>query len=163
MGDLAEKRKNSRYVAEVAMRYDFMYDVTTKLQFQVKGQQENSPVKTLKYPAISKNISIEGLGFVASKKLTQGDILNLELYLPHEKKPIRMEGLVRWSRPIEITNRPISKLRFETGVQLSTIEGHPVENSVYFDKTYNVLWSEVLESVLGGYRLLAQGKKKKTS
>ncbi|MBF0523310.1 MAG: hypothetical protein HQL24_09685 [Candidatus Omnitrophica bacterium] len=73
-----------------------------------------------------------------------------------------MEGAVRWSKPLP-PSQPSSKLRFETGVRLTAVEGHPVEESVYFDKTYKVLWSGVLESVLGGFRLLAQAKKSTNS
>ena len=158
MSDGIEKRRNSRYPAEVAMRYDFAYDVATRLEFQVKRQL--IPQKLIpKYPAISKNVSLEGLGFVAAKALSQGDLLNLELYLPHEKNPIHMEGKVCWSRPADSKN-PHSKLRFETGVQLTKIEGQEVAETIYFDEEYKILWSKVLDNVLGGYRLAVKKEKK---
>ncbi|HNV24409.1 MAG TPA: PilZ domain-containing protein [Candidatus Omnitrophota bacterium] len=153
MVDGAEKRRNNRFPAEVAMRYDFAYDVETKLKIQVK--KEFIPQKLIpKYPAISKNVSLEGIGFVASKLLSEGDFLNLELYLPHEKDPIHMEGKVRWSKPVQ-PEKPNSKLCYETGVQLITIEGKEVEETIYFDEQYKILWSKVLDNILGGYHLSA--------
>jgi hypothetical protein len=135
--------------------------MSTRLQFQVKTQLLPEDLIS-KYPAISKNVSLEGLGFVASKPLSEGDLLILELYLPHERNPIHMEGKVCWSKPAEVEIQS-SKLRFETGVQLIKIEGQTVPETIYFDKEYKILWSKVLDSILGGYRLHVQKEKNRNS
>ena len=42
--------------------------------------------------------------------------------------------------------------QFDTGLKLITIEGKAVHDSIHFDETYNLYWSNVLELISGEYR-----------
>lgn len=149
-----EKRRADRFETQVKVFYEFAYDIDTKINYQLVDVYKNK-VLSKKYQAISKNISCEGLCFVAEQKLKKGSALNLEVYIPGDDHPISMQGEVCWSRKGE--KREL--LEYETGIHLTTINGEPVHDSVYFDKEYHVEWSSVLESVLGKYRIMAQDRK----
>lgn len=147
-----ERRKYERYGTKVDIYFRVSYDISTKVKFQV----QNAPVPKVarKYIAISRNISAEGLNFISKKQLEKGDKLYLEIYLPKAKEPIVMDGNVHWCAPVVGRNAP--KTAFETGVKISSVQGQPVERSIYFDKTYQVTWSVLLESVLGNFRIISR-------
>jgi len=144
---------------ERKIMYDFAYDMETKMKFHVSGER-NQEFSRQKFLALSKNVSTEGLCFVSEKKLEKGVYLNLEIYLPGEKDRIRMEGEVKWCAHVSAKDGgQEQKQQFDTGVKLVSIEGRSVRESVYFDDTYQVEWSTVLESILGKYRILMQKKR----
>ena len=63
-----------------------------------------------------------------------------------------MEGEVRW---IEKHGN-----RFDAGVELETVEGKQVAESVHFDDLYQIEWSEVLETVFGKFKINLNQRKK---
>jgi len=147
------KRGNLRYETQAKVYFQFAYDVETKVKFQLFDLKHKKS-ESKKYSGSGKNISVEGLGFTSPKQLHQGDTLDLEVYLPEDNHPIHMQGEVRWSE--KKSSRRFFHSDFETGVKLISIEGKPVQNSIRFDQAYQVYWSDVLESVLGKYRILSQ-------
>ena len=85
-----ERRRYQRYDTQMRVFFRVQYDIHTKIKFQIIDATRNK--KSLrKYNGISKNISVEGLCFTSRKQLTPHDILLLELYVPHAKRPVRME------------------------------------------------------------------------
>ena len=155
MPERNENRKFERYDTEVRILFQVAYDIQTKVEYRVINPDQDSA--SPKYSALSKNISVEGLCFSSVQKLEVGDILSMELYLPAHKDPIPMQGEVRWSEK----KSPSQKSdKFDTGVKLMTINGKPVHESIYFDQDNKVVWSLVLESVFGSFRIFAQKQKK---
>ncbi len=158
-----EKRKYERYDTRAKIYFQVKYDIATKVRFRVIDKIKNKAL-TKKYEALSKNVSAEGLCFSSVKQLNEGDVLYLEVYLPvpaekkvslpkRFKKPILMEGEVRWSESLGKLKR---QTLYDTGVKLITVDGQPVDESVYFDDMNRVVWSAVLESVFGKFRITAK-------
>ncbi|MGD9015695.1 MAG: PilZ domain-containing protein [Candidatus Omnitrophota bacterium] len=148
-----ERRKYQRYNTEMEVYFRVIYDIRTKVRFQVLDiHKPGHPLK--KYFGISKNISVEGLRFVSKKKLKKGDILLLEVYAPNVKIPIQMRGEVRWSR--KLLHGPKKKNLFHTAVRLTLVNGRSVADSIHFDVGYKVAWSTVLEAVFGGYKTMVK-------
>ena len=156
-----EHRSALRYEAERRVSFDFVYDMEAKLKFQ-KLDEDKVGRHRAKYLGLSKNVSTEGLCFISGKKLKKGDHINLEVYLPGDTEQIHMEGEVKWCDRAQglITDKSENQ-QFDTGVKLFSIEGKPVHETVYFDETYQVEWSTVLESILGKFRIMMQNKKNK--
>ena len=151
-----ERRKYERYDTEIKIYFDFAYELKTKVKYQLVDKNRRK-ILPKKYLAYSKNVSAEGLSFTSSRALKNGDRLNLEIYLPSAKDPIYMEGQVRWSqkffpKPPKRGNGNI----YHTGVRLTTVNGESVAESIYFDKTYQVIWSIVLNSVLENFKALTK-------
>ncbi|MDP1853020.1 MAG: PilZ domain-containing protein [Candidatus Omnitrophota bacterium] len=148
-----ERRKYLRYNTEVKIYFHVNYDLKTKVRFQVLDEKE-SMLLSKKYPALSRDVSAEGLRFNSGKELKKGNSLYLEVYLPRKKRPVRMTGQVRWSK--KVLGSGSGKNKFDTGVKLLTVSGKPVSNSIYFDNESRVIWSTVLDSVFGSFRKLMQ-------
>jgi hypothetical protein len=142
-----ESRRHDRYDTEVKIHFYVPYDLTTKINFQFKKPPAD-PNLNKKFSGLTKNISAGGLCFVSDFKLERADYLLIELYLPSESKPIVMEGEVKWSKAKE------DGIHFYTGVQIAKVGGKPVEESIYFDQDHQVIWSAVLDQVLGNFAIL---------
>ena len=158
MPEAPEKRKYERYNTELKLYFDRSFEVETKVKYQLLDKQNDKPLSR-KYAALSKNVSAEGLSFLASQQLNPGDYLHLEVYLPTATKPVHMEGEVRWSNPVAADKR--EGPMFQTGVLLTKVNGEAVDPTIHFDKKYQVSWSNVLESVLGHFKDLAKKNIKK--
>jgi len=154
---LEEQRKHERYDTEVKIYFHYAYDIKTKVKFQLVDK-ERDEILSKKYLAFSKNVSSVGLCFVSEKRLEVGDNLNLEVYLPQAEEPIFMKGEVKWSHACKADTE--GKNKFETGATLISVEGQSVSDSIYYDKTYQVEWSVVLESVLGSFKTLVRKRHK---
>ncbi len=160
-----ERRKHKRYNTDVEIYFDFIYDLETKVKFEVIDK-EGEAVSSKKYSAYSRNVSVGGLCFSSTKKVAQGDLLHLEVYVPGAEKPVHMKGKVEWCKPATISykdrlHEEVEGQRiFEVGVRLITVGGKPVEETIHHDAAFDVDWSIVLESVFGNYRLLMEGKHK---
>lgn len=150
-----ERRKYARYNTEVKIYFHVNYDLKTKVRFQLLDEEESIPLSK-KYPALSRDVSAEGLRFNSAKKLKKGNTLYLEVYLPRKKHPVRMTGQVRWSK--KVLGVSAGKNKFDTGIKLLTVSGKPVSGSIYFDKKSRVIWSAVLDSIFGSFRKLMQKK-----
>jgi hypothetical protein len=148
-----ERRKYARYNTEVKIYFHVNYDLKTKIRFRVLDEKESIPLSK-KYPALSRDVSAEGLRFNSAKMLKKGNTLYLEVYLPRKKRPVRMTGQVRWSK--KVFGFGGDKNKFDTGVKLLTVSGKPVSGSIYFDEESRVIWSAVLDSIFGSFRKLMQ-------
>lgn len=142
-----ERRKYSRYDTDMKISFKVKYDIKTKVKFRVINSQQIPD--TRKYSGVSKNISVEGLCFISTKKLEKGQRLSLEVYVSNMKEPVQMEGEVRWSQ--ELPPQTKMKDMFHTGVQLISVKDKSVADSIHFDSEYKVMWSVVLESVFGNF------------
>ena len=150
-----EKRKYERYDTEIKLYFDLAFDVETKVKYQLLDK-DHKKVLSRKYPALSKNVSAEGICFYSQHKLNKNDQLFLEVYIPKKEKPIPMIGEVRWSQPFSKEDK--EEHRFYTGIKLLKVYDKIVAPTIYFDQTYQVIWSVVLESIFGTFRQIAQGK-----
>ncbi len=151
----AEKREHKRHSARVDINFQFAYDVKAKLKFQrSEGDVDNDDLTP--HSAVSQNVSSDGLCFISDQKLEKGAPLHLEVFVPTSKKIVNMEGEVRWSEK-EGSEASVKK-RFNTGVHLRSVEGQLVQETVYYDEVYKIVWSAVLESILGTFRKAVQEK-----
>ncbi len=147
-----EKRKYPRYDTKVKIYFHVNYDIETKVEYQVVDQ-EKQKILPQKYSALSRNVSAEGLCFTSDQQLQPGTLLYLEVYVPKAQEPVYMNGEVRWSTLSSVKSKGTKK--FDTGVRLMMVNGIPVANSIYFDEKHGVVWSVVLDSILGNFRILA--------
>ncbi len=156
-----EQRKQKRYEVERNIRFNFSYQMETKMKFQVSDNIKRIS-SSRKYLALSRNVSSEGLCFVSRKKLEKGSFLDLEVFLPGDKEQIHMEGEVKWCDYVQgDKSRENENQQFDTGVKLVSVEGKQVHDTIYFDEIYQVEWSTVLESILGKFRILMRNKQRK--
>ena len=151
-----ERRKYDRYNTDAKVYFRVIYDVKTKVRFQLVDKDEEK-TGYRKYLAISKNISAEGICFTSFKELMKGDILYLEVYVPGSKKPVMMEGEVRWCHA---TNEAAEKEgKFDTSVLLTKANGKDVSHTILKDEGNKIVWSAVLESIFGNFRNIVKEQK----
>jgi Tfp pilus assembly protein PilZ len=148
------KRKYSRYDTDVKVSFRVPYDFSAEVDFKITEEMIEGRDRT--YIGFSKNISVHGLSFESPKRLEIGDLLWIDLHLPKSDKVVFMQGEVCWCKSIESSMEDKSK--FQAGVQIAKVDGLDVEQTVYFDKTYGVVWSELLERVLGGIAKICRKK-----
>jgi hypothetical protein len=141
----SEHRHSPRYDKHVRLAFDYLYNATTQLSYEV--EKESS-----KHAGVSKNIGATGLCLTSPNQLKIGQRLRLEVFLPNSSRSIHMDGLVRWCS-CSGKNREL----FDAGIKLEKVEGEPVDATVHLDEENHVLWSNVLESVFGTYRKIVQG------
>ncbi len=148
-----DKRKYQRYDSELSVYFNVNYDLKTKVVFWLfkKGKDDRSLPRLF---AVSQNVSAQGLCFRSEHKLRKNTPLFLEVYIPKKEDPVLMTGCVRWSRPL--SDKDGKEEKFCTGIELSTVHEKKVHPTIYFDETYKVIWSNVLESIFGSYREAAQ-------
>lgn len=151
-----ERRKYDRYETEIKIQFYVSFDMETRIDFRVK-EKSTEKYSRQKYSAVSRNVSAEGLCFSSDRKLSQGDILALEVYLPAASEPITMGGEVKWSR--RASQKTKEEELYDTGVMLITVNGEPVEKSIVVDNIHNVVWSSVLESIFGNFKHLVLKRK----
>jgi Tfp pilus assembly protein PilZ len=148
------KRKYSRYDTDAKMEFRIPYDFLAEVDFKITEEMIEGRDRT--YLGFSKNISVHGLSFESPKRLEIGDLLWIDLHLPKSDQVVFMQGEVCWCKSIETSMEDKSK--FQAGVQIAKVDGLDVEQTVYFDKTYGVVWSELLERVLGGIAKISRKK-----
>ncbi|MBN1869054.1 MAG: PilZ domain-containing protein [Candidatus Omnitrophica bacterium] len=157
-----DRRKYKRFNMDAEIYFDFIYDLETKVEFELIDQK-GEKVLSEKYTAISRNVSVGGLCFSGSQQVKQDDLLHIEVYLPRAKKPIHMKGRVAWCKPItpsyedRIKEEVEGERTYEVGVRLLYVDGKSVDESIHHDAVYDVDWSVVLESVFGNFKMLMEG------
>ncbi len=145
-----ENRKFERYDKNLDVKFDFVYAAAADLKYNVDG---NDP--SLKFDAVSRNIGARGMCLTSHHKLEKGQKLHLELYLPTTSQPIHMDGQVCWCDSLGGNSGPDE---FDAGIELNSVEGNPVAETVHFDEQYHVIWSNVLESIFGTFRKQMQSR-----
>ncbi len=148
-----EKRVNPRYKADVDLQFLYAYDLEADLEYSHK---EEGQKQTKKYLARSRNISSQGVSFVAAHEVKHGDELVVDIIMPG-MSAVSMQGCVRWCKQSE--NIREGDFNYVVGLEVTKVKGKPVLETVYYDQDYHVYWSLVLEAVLGGYRIYSQNKK----
>ncbi|MBM3253153.1 MAG: PilZ domain-containing protein [Candidatus Omnitrophica bacterium] len=148
-----ERRKFERYDTEVKVYFRVNYDIKTKVKFRILSDNKQRRISR-EYSGLSKNIGVEGLRFVSKKKLEKGDMLLLKINIPNTEVFIQMEGEVRWSK--RFSWKPKYRDMFHTGVRLISVNGKSVADSIHYDEEYKIVWSIVLESVLGSFKEAVQ-------
>lgn len=83
---------------------------------------------------LSRDLSREGIKISADRPLLEGSLVELEISLPDEIRPIRTTGKVMWSRP-----GSQEEGGFESGVSFLLID--PVDKFRALDYAYNY-WLE---------------------
>lgn len=151
-----EHRKYQRFDSERKVFYDFAYDFESMVEVEPIHSDEGVIPQRFKYSGVTRNVSLEGLCFRADHELRRGDLLNLEVFIPGDDQPVHLLGEVRWTFLAEDEQKPESS--FDTGVVLRTVEGKGVRETIHFDENYHVYWSDVLESILGRFRILQEQK-----
>jgi len=95
--DYAERRKYARL------------DLALTVSYKVAGQTAGQPADPRE--AVSSDVSLGGLRLMTPTALENGTMLDLEVLLGEEGKPIKAEGEVMWQNKISETS-------FETGVMI---------------------------------------------
>ena len=152
-----ERRKFERYETALKIQFYVNFDLETKIDFRVR-QKDRTDFSKETYSAVSKNVSVEGIGFLTEKALKKGDILLLDVYIPSATEPIHMQGQVRWS--CKCQGKGLPEGLYETGVKLLMVNNEPVEKTIFIDDAHRIAWSIVLESVFGNFKHLALRRKK---
>ena len=146
-----ERRRHDRFSTDVKIQFYVPYDLNTKVKFKV-ADQKNMKQELPQHTGYTKNISAGGICFTSEWELGKGDYLLLDVFVPQVADPVVMEGVVCWSRVSQSPQLP--GLQYDTGVQILKVRDKSVEGSIYFDQAHQVIWSEVLESVLGSFSKL---------
>jgi hypothetical protein len=147
----SEQRQAERYDKSLDVTIDFHYRATTEMQYQIRDEDPHSA----KYPAVSKNICATGLCLTSHQQLKKGQHLHLEVFLPSGRAPIHMDGEVCWC---SLSSSKGAKNLFDAGVRVEKVEGQSVEPTVHLDAEHQILWSNVLESIFGTFRILMHEK-----
>ena len=144
-----EKRKFERFNTGKEVFFQITYDVKTKVAFQVMDKEAGKALSR-KYLALSKNVNAEGMCFTCTRKLDPGDILLLEVNSMSSKEPIHMKGEVKWSEKNYLDQEEYNK--YSTGVRMISVEDKPIAETYQCNENNEIVWSGVLEAVLGNFQ-----------
>ena len=100
------------------------FDAYMSIKLQLPGGQEKQGV------CLSKDLSREGLKINSNEDLAEGMLLDIEIHIPDDPKPIQTSGKVMWSRPAEGRNQG-----FDQGVRFLQMD--PVDKFRVLDYAYN--------------------------
>ncbi len=148
------RRKYERYTTDARVEFRVPYDFEAEVDFKIT--EEIMEGRERIYAGISRDISIRGLSFRSPKRLDPGDLLWMDLRLPKSNEIVFLRGEVCWCKTTDAPGD--NKPAFVAGVKINSVDGHDVDETVYFDKAYGVIWSELLERVLGGFAKLNRKK-----
>ena len=107
-----ERRKFKRFDAYMSVKYQ------TPESEEVKGI------------SLSKDLSREGLKMNSNYDLKTGDLLDLEIDIPDDPKPVKTTAKVMWSRPAEGQNQG-----YDQGIRFVMMD--PVDKFRILDYAYN--------------------------
>lgn len=94
----------------------------------VKCQRKNKEV-VLPVVSLSKDLSRNGMCINTNEAIDEGSILNMEIELPDDPRPVRSEGRVMWSRGSSADEG------VDYGIQFVSID--PVDKFRVLDYAYN--------------------------
>lgn len=110
--DNNDKRKFKRFDAYMSVKY------------HLPGTE------TIKGISLSKDLSREGIKMNTNSDLQEGTVLDLEISIPDDPKPVHTSGKVMWSHPSEGRNQG-----FDQGVRFMMMD--PVDKFRVLDYAYN--------------------------
>ena len=154
-----ERRKYQRYDTEAQVHFYIDYRLVTKVKFRVIGECKGKSDQC-ESSGVTKNISVQGMGFKSDKRVKKGNTLCMEVFLPEGGRPIHMCGKVRWCKKIPTSLN--EEFKYDTGVKLLTVRGKSVARTIHIDRKYQEPWSIVLDSVFGSFHRFLHKVMKKT-
>jgi hypothetical protein len=107
-----EKRKFKRFDAYMSVRY------------------KAGEIRKVTGISLSKDLSREGIKITSTEDIEKGTILDLEIDIPDDPKPVFSTGEVVWSRKVEPGDK-----NFEQGVKFVVID--PVDKFRVLDYAYS--------------------------
>lgn len=107
-----ERRKFKRFDAYMSVKYK---------------ASEHEPVRGI---SLSKDLSRDGLMINSNADVRVGTVVDLEIDIPDDPKPVRTTGKVVWSRPSEGRNQG-----FDHGIRFLMMD--PVDKFRVLDFAYN--------------------------
>jgi hypothetical protein len=66
---------------------------------------------------VTRNVSSGGVCLIAYEEVKQDDILDLSIFLPEEKEPMKIRGRVAWVKEFSIGEDPEVGKRYDAGVE----------------------------------------------
>ncbi len=142
-----QERQFPRFKNDGKIAFRLHYDFSAEIDFKVG----KTPLAASQhsYLGFTKNISINGLCFESAKELKPHDKVWIEFHLPDSNMLIYMEGDVRWTTAVPCKDEKFPQ--YMVGVSIDKIDGMNVDDTIYFDQSYQVMWSQLLDRILGGY------------
>lgn len=100
------------------------FDAYMSVKFKAPGGESLHGV------SLSKDLSREGIKMNSNVSLEQGALIDLEIDIPDDPKPVKTSGKVMWSRPAAGRNQG-----FDQGVRFLMMD--PVDKFRVLDYAYN--------------------------
>lgn len=100
------------------------FDAYMSIKFQANETPDVQGV------SLSKDLSREGIKINSNASMNQGTMLDLEILIPDDPKPVHTSGKVMWSRPSEGHNQG-----YDQGVRFLMMD--PVDKFRVLDYAYN--------------------------
>ena len=100
------------------------FDAYMSVKYQVPGEVEHKAI------SLSKDLSREGLKINSDTNLKEGTVVDIEINIPDDPKPVHTSGKVMWSRPAEEQNQG-----FDQGIRFMMMD--PVDKFRVLDYAYN--------------------------
>jgi len=91
-------------------RFNLLVDVSFKKKASFKKEKFS----------VTKNISGVGVCLISYEELKEGDDLELKVFMPESKKPMKVMGRVAWVRQF-IIGDPQEGMRYDVGVEFLDI------------------------------------------
>lgn len=99
------------------------FDAYMSVKYQFEDQQKMQGI------SLSKDLSREGIKMNTDVDLKEGTVVDLEINIPDDPKPVHTSGKIMWSRPSE------SEHGFDQGVRFLMMD--PVDKFRVLDFAYN--------------------------
>jgi len=109
-------QNNSNQYADKQRKY-VRLEVVAKVNFRIKGEDTVGTAE--KVSAIAKNINVEGICLRTDQNLKKGSVIELEIFVTEEPRPLYMEGEIRWVKPVLSAS---NKTVYDIGVKLYTFQ-----------------------------------------
>ncbi len=100
------------------------FDAYMSVKFTAPGSTE------AKGMSLSKDLSREGIKMNSNVSLDEGALIDLEIDIPDDPKPVKTSGKIMWSRPAEGKNQG-----YDQGVRFLMMD--PVDKFRVLDYAYN--------------------------
>ncbi len=100
------------------------FDAYMSVKYHVSGAGDTKGV------TLSKDLSREGIKVNSTTALDEGSLVDLEINIPDDPKPVRTTGKIMWSRPSEVRDQG-----YDQGVRFMTMD--PVDKFRVLDYAYN--------------------------
>lgn len=100
------------------------FDAYMSVKFTAPGSEE------MRGMSLSRDLSREGIKMSSNVHLDEGMLIDIEIDIPDDPKPVKTSGKVMWSRPSEGKNQG-----YDQGVRFLMMD--PVDKFRVLDYAYN--------------------------